>query len=53
MSKEEAIKILSVDVRCSNGNEFCKICPLQMEDCENFHYDEKQLLEAVKVLNCK
>ena len=44
MSKEEAIKILLVDVCCSNGKEFCKVCPLSGEECENFHYDEKQLL---------
>ena len=51
MSKEEAIKILLVDVCCSNGINFCKLCPLSREECENIHYDEKQLLKAVKILS--
>lgn len=52
MSKEEAMKILLVDVCCSNGGEFCKVCPLKdTEDCKSFHYDESQLLRAIKVLN--
>ena len=50
MSNEEAFKILLVDVCCSNGKDFCKVCPLSGEKCENFHYDEEHLLEAVKVL---
>ena len=52
MSKEEAIKILLVDVCCSNGKDFCKACPLgDEEDCKKFHYDEMQLVEAIKMLN--
>lgn len=51
MSKEEAIKILLVDVCCSNGKEFCKLCPLSGEECRKFYYDEKQLLKAVKMLS--
>ena len=48
MSKKEAIKMLLVDVCCSNGKEFCEVCPLkEKEECENFHCDENQLLEAV------
>ena len=53
MSKEEAIKILLVDVCCSNGINFCKLCPLSKEECANIHYDEKQLLNAVKILSNK
>ena len=51
MSKKDALKIVLVDVCCSNGKEFCEICPLKNnKNCEDIMYSETQLLNAVNVL---
>ena len=50
MSKEEALKIVLIDVCCSNGKDFCELCPINEESCENIHYNEEQLIESIKIL---
>ena len=51
MSREEALKIVLSDVCCSNGKDFCKLCPLsEMDNCEDISYDKEQLLEAIRIL---
>ena len=51
MDKDEALRILLIEICCSNGKEFCKLCPVYKENsCEQADGNEKQLLEAVKTL---
>lgn len=51
MSKKEALKIVLTDVCCSNGKDFCPLCPLYTGDnCGNISCNTAQLFEAVKTL---
>lgn len=51
MNKVLALKIVLSDVCCSNGKEFCELCPLKKDDCTNIGYSKDELLEAVKLLS--
>lgn len=53
MNKDAALKIVLSDVCCSNGKEFCELCPLNKDDCTNIGYNKEELLEAVKLLSDK
>ena len=50
MEKKDALKIVLTEVCCDNGQEFCTICPMNKEDCENIHFKQEELLLAVKTL---
>ena len=51
MNKVLALKIVLSDICCSNGKEFCELCPLNKDDCTNIEYNKGELLEAVRLLS--
>lgn len=51
MNRNDALKMILADYCCRSGKEYCELCPLQNEDCVNIHFEENDLLEAVKLLS--
>ncbi len=51
MDKKIALEIVLAEVCCSNGNEFCEICPLKNKNCGEIRYSLEDLMLAIKILS--